>query len=93
MATPTTDTHERTYCATAALVVTPNDSADLSIGFTRRIICGVSGDLKVTTIDTTLASGVVVIPAACIIAGVPLDIAVTRIWASGTTATSIVAFK
>jgi hypothetical protein len=84
-----TDTHERTYCATTGIAVTPSDSADLSIGFTRRVIVSVAGDLSVVfRNDDTM-----VIPSACIVAGVPLDIAVKRINATGTTATGIIAFK
>lgn len=67
-----------------ALNVTPNDSTDLastSVG----IYVGVSGDLKVTL------KGGAVITFIGLSSGVIHPIAATRIWATGTTATNIVA--
>lgn len=70
--------------ATRAFAVTPNDSADLTHPC-RAFYVGVSGDVKVTTLegDTVTFVGVA--------AGVPHPIWCTRIFSTSTTATSIVA--
>lgn len=71
--------------AQGAVVVTPNDSADLTTVPTKGIYVGVTGDLKVTLNDgstvtfTSLSSGVI------------HPLSVKRVWATGTTATSILA--
>lgn len=67
-----------------AYAVTPNDSADLS-NYTRAIHVGGIGDLRVTTVrgDTVTLKNV--------IPGAPYPIRVRRIFATGTTATDIVA--
>lgn len=64
--------------------VTPNDGADLAF-FCRGIILGVAGDVKVTDMD----GNAVVLPS--LAAGVVHPIRAKRIWATGTTATNIVA--
>lgn len=82
-----TDSFERLFGATDGISVTPSDSADLSIGFCRGILVGVAGALSVvTTSGTTVTFPVVV-------AGVIHPICATRIRATGTTATGIVAVK
>lgn len=68
--------------ATGGFDVTPNDSTDLSVA-TRAIAVLVSGNVKVTTIDGSVLT-------VYIAAGGPLPLRVTRIWATGTTATGIV---
>lgn len=65
--------------------VTPNDNADLA-RYTRAIFVGVSGNVK---LDLTDGSTVTLNAMA---AGVLHHIAVRRIYATGTTATNIVAF-
>ena len=71
-----------------AYAVTPSDSVDLATGITRGILVGATGG----TLKVTMASGNTVtftIPlAAC---GYTLDLAVSRIWATGTACTLIVA--
>lgn len=67
-------------------VVTPSDTLDLT-DVTRSVYIGAAGALKVTTEGgetLTLASGVLAV-------GVKHDLRLTRIWATGTTATPIVA--
>lgn len=71
--------------AVSAVAVTPNDSTNLTTGATKGIYVGVSGDLKVTMYDDTVITFV------GISNGVFQPITVKRIWATGTTATSIVA--
>lgn len=82
-----TDNYERTYAANTGISVTPSDSTDLSIGFSRAIFVGGAGNLAVTMIDGTALTFTGVV------AGSILPIAVTRIKSTGTTATNIVALK
>lgn len=63
-------------------VVTPDDAADLEY-ISREIRVATGGDLKVTTVDGTTG----VIP---VINNDRLPLQVTRIWATGTTASGIV---
>jgi hypothetical protein len=67
-----------------AAVVTPSDSADLT-NVTRKLFVGGAGNIKVTTAggETLLLTGVA--------AGSVLDICVSRVWSTTTTATNIVA--
>jgi len=65
--------------------VVPNDSADLSPG-TRALYVGVSGDVRVT-----MKGGTVLDFTAAPVGTLP--ICVTRVHATGTTATSILALK
>lgn len=62
--------------------ITPDDSTDLAKS-TRGLMVGVAGDVKVTTYD----GSVMTLPA--LVAGIIHPIAVVRVWATGTTATSI----
>lgn len=71
--------------ATDAVAVTPNDSADLASKPTKGVYVGVSGDIKITLQGGSTASFV------GLAAGVIHPIAAMRIWATGTTATSILA--
>ena len=71
--------------AFGAVVVTTNDSTDLTKAPTRALYIGVAGDVKVDMMD---GSAGVVFKAAPV--GV-LPIRVTRVYATGTTATNIVA--
>lgn len=72
-----------THSSGAIRVITPNDGADLSLGVSRAIRVGGAGDLSVVDV-----SGVTtVIPS--VLAGETLPIEVTRINATGTTATLI----
>jgi hypothetical protein len=80
-----TDTPERLYGAMDGAAITPSDTADVSIKFTRGIIVGGAGAVKVT-----LSSGAVLIFPS-LAAGIIHPICATRIWATGTNATSIVA--
>ena len=68
-----------------ALSVTPSDSVDLD-QTTRAVSVGVAGDVSVETAGGQ--SAVVIYMAA----GVPFPVRVTRINATGTTATGIVAY-
>lgn len=70
-------------CRHAALV-TPDDNADLA-NVTRKIFVGGAGNMKVTTVggETLLITGIQV--------GTTLDLAVTRVHSTTTTATYIVA--
>lgn len=70
--------------ATGAFDVTPSDSADLG-KWTRALYIGGDGALKVTMEDGSVATF------AAITAGTLLPIATRRIWATGTSATNIVA--
>ncbi len=63
--------------------VTPNDSADLAV-VARAISVGTSGTVQVTTVGGDTG-------ALYIAAGVPFPVRVRRVWATGTTATDIVA--
>ena len=87
MAGFTTDSPDRIYGATDGQSVTPSDSADLAIGFCRGILVGTAGAVRVTLVSGTL----VTFPS--LVAGVIHPISATRIWASGTSASSIVAVK
>lgn len=77
----------------SGLAVTTNDSTNLvppsgPARPTRAILVGGAGTIKVTMADGSPVT--LTIPAtAC---GVLLYLSVTRIWATGTTATSVVAF-
>jgi hypothetical protein len=64
--------------------VTPNDSVDLARQ-TRGVYVGVAGDLKVTMVAGDVLTFV------GLAAGLIHPIQVTRVWATGTTATSILA--
>lgn len=68
-----------------AATVTPNDSTDLAKGRTKGVYVGTAGDLAVTMNDGTNVtfSGLA--------AGVVHYISVSRIKATGTTATNIIA--
>lgn len=81
------DTHERNYGATTAVVITPSDSTDLAIGFTRAIFVGGTGDLSVIMLD----GQTITFPS--VAAGSMLPLCVSRIRATGTTATNIIALK
>jgi len=70
--------------ARSAVAITPHDTNDLAEQ-TRGIIVGVSGDVKVDMLGTGTA---VVLPS--LVAGVVHPFQVTRIYATDTTATSIV---
>ena len=63
--------------------VTPNDSVDLTKS-SRALYVGVAGDIKITTVqgDTVTFVGV--------LSGTILPIRVQRVFATGTTATSII---
>lgn len=76
----------------SALTVTPNDSVDLvppsgPARPTRGLIIGGAGNLKVTMADGSVVT--IAVPAAVI--GFIQNLAVTRIWATGSTATAITA--
>jgi hypothetical protein len=88
---PATDTFSRFQTqasdpATNAVLVSPSDSEDLAT-VTRAVYVGGAGDMKVTMQDsgTVLFSG---IPA-----GTTLPIRVSRIWATTTDATFIIALS
>ena len=67
-----------------AVLLTPSDSVDLT-NFSRALYVGGAGNIKVTTVggETLLFTGV--------LAGSILPIRVSRVWATTTTATTIVA--
>ena len=71
--------------ASHVLLVTPNDSADLTYT-TRAIYVGGTGNIKLTTAggETLILTAVQV--------GTLLPIRVTRVWATDTTATNMAAF-
>jgi hypothetical protein len=70
-----------------AAIVTPSDSVDLS-DVTRGITLSVAADVKVTT-----AGGeTVVIPSGSLAAGVIHPLRVSRVWATGTGSTTVVAY-
>jgi hypothetical protein len=71
--------------AQAAAAVTPNDGVDLPGGLTIALYVGGVGTLRVTMADGVVANF------AAVPAGTTLEIQVTRVHATGTTATSIVA--
>lgn len=68
-------------------LVTPDDANDLS-NITRFLSIGVAGTLKVTT----RGGETLTIPSGLLSAGVMHRLEITRVWASGTTATGIVAY-
>lgn len=71
-----------------AYAVTPSDAVDLAQGVTRGIYVGGTGG----TLKVTMASGNIVtftIPVAAL--GFTMDLCVTRIWATGTACTLIIA--
>lgn len=63
--------------------VTPNDTEDLLVA-SRALNVATEGIVRVTTIGGDTAS-------VAVVAGVPFPIRCTRVWATGTTATGIVA--
>lgn len=69
--------------AIGASAITPNDSTDISV--TRGIYVGGSGDLKVKMMDGS------VITFTGLAGGMVHPLSVSRVYATGTTATSIVA--
>lgn len=69
---------------TSALVVAPNDNADIGPTATRAIYVGTAGNVNVTMLD----GQTVVFPS---LANGWHPICATRIWATNTTATGIVA--
>ena len=71
--------------ATRAHAVEPSDTADLPLA-SRALNVAQSGLVKVTTTKDTTAQ-------IYIAAGVPFPIRVVRVWATGTTATGIVALS
>ena len=73
--------------AIAAIAVTTSDSTNLSLGFTRGIYVGGSGDVAVTMADGNTVTF------KSLAAGIIHPICVTRIWSTGTTATNIVALR
>jgi hypothetical protein len=68
--------------ATAAEAISPDDSADLPT-IPRALYATGAGEVTVTMIN----GNTVTLP---ILAGTPLPVRVSRVWASGTTATGIV---
>jgi hypothetical protein len=81
------DTSERTYGIETAVNVTPSDTVDLSIGFTRGIYVGGTGALRVKMLD----GGVIAFPR--IVGGSIMPLCVSRVLSTGTTATNIIALK
>ena len=86
---PATDNYSRQQTephdpARNAAVVTPSNSADLTY-VTRGVYVGTGGNIKVTTAggqDITFSN---------VIGGLVLPFAVKRIWATGTTASDMIA--
>ena len=68
--------------AIGGITVTTSDTVDLSV-VTRGLYVGVAGDVKVTMADDTVITFV------GLAAGIEHAIAAKRVWATGTTATSI----
>lgn len=68
-----------------AVSVVPSDTVDLSPGVARALYVGVGGNIQITT-----ASGTVIVFVA-VVAGTILPIFIKRVWATGTTATNLVA--
>lgn len=68
-----------------AVSVTPNDGADLATVPTNGLYLGASGDVKLTLQDGS------VVTFTALSGGMVHPIAAKRIWATGTTATSILA--
>ena len=83
---PATDQWNSDVPAENAALVTPDDANDLAV-VTRGLLVGTSGALKVTT----NGGQTLVIPASCVVAGTLLPLRVKRVWATGTTASNIVA--
>jgi hypothetical protein len=83
----TTDSPDRIYGATDGQPVTPSDSTDLAIKFSRGVLVGTSGSLNVVLVSGT------VIQFPTLAAGVIHPICASRILATGTTATNIIAVK
>lgn len=72
--------------AVHAALVTPSDATDL-VNITRYIAISAAGTIKVTT----MGGETVTIPSGAFAAGQLIPLRVSRIWATGTTATGIVA--
>ena len=72
--------------ATQVYAITPNDGADLTVA-ARGIWVGGAGNIKVTTIDgqTETLNGA--------LAGSVIPVCVKRVWATGTTATLMLALR
>lgn len=68
--------------AEQAFAITPNDAADLATA-TRALCVAGNGTVQVTTLGGSTAT-------LYLAAGVPFPVRVSRVWASGTTATGIV---
>lgn len=78
--------------AVNAALVTADDANDLTV-VTRGISFATAGALKVTMMgDNATAGATVVIPSGALAAGLIHPLRVRRIWATGTTAASIVAY-
>ena len=71
--------------ATHAFAISPGDGSDLAY-VTRALYAGVTGTVKVTMFSGDVVT-LVGFPA-----GIPIPIRVKRVWATDTTATSIVGF-
>lgn len=69
--------------AIGAMTITPNDNTDISI--CRGIYIGGSGDLRVKMLDGTI------VVFTSIAAGMVHPLSISRVYATGTTATGIVA--
>ena len=74
------------FPAATAEEITPNDSADITNGFTKGVWVGGTGDLRVIMINDTAA-----VTFTNVQGGSLLPIRVKRVLATGTTATGIVA--
>ena len=81
------ETPERLYGAVEGISVTPSDSTDLSITFSRAIYIGGAGDLTVTMFN----GGDITFKAVPV--GSLLPVCARRIKATGTTATNILALR
>lgn len=86
-----TTTNDATALMSAA-AVTPNDATDLvppsgSARPTRALIFGGAGNVKLTMADGSVVT--IAVPSAVL--GFIQNLAVTRVWATGTSATSITA--
>jgi hypothetical protein len=79
----TIDTFQRPASYVGAAAVTPNDGTDLTVSPCRALYIGTAGTLRVTVNGSTVNFGAVV-------AGV-FPVAVTRVHATGTGASNIVA--
>lgn len=69
--------------ASHLITVTPDDAADLTVP-SRALNVGIAGVVRVTTVGGTTAD-------ISVAAGITFPVRVTRIWATGTTATNIIA--